>query len=80
MLQNRLEIPGLEDFCFPGGVKSKELPDSICKSEMIALLHNQQYLKQPENSFVFLFTDQESQVFYGICVHKEEILEVSTFF
>jgi len=70
-----VEIPGLPDFCFPSGVCSKELPESVCKSEMIALLHNQQYLKQPGNSFVFLFTDQESQVFYGVCVHKEEILE-----
>jgi len=70
-----VEIPGLPDFCFPSGVTSTELPQSVCKSEMIALLHNQQYLKQPENSFVFLFTDQESQVFYGICVHKEEVLE-----
>lgn len=76
---NRHEIPGLPDFCFPMGINSKELPQSICKSEMIALLHNQQYLKKPENSFVFIFTDQESQVYYGICVHKEEILEVSNY-
>lgn len=69
-------VPGLADFCFPGGVTSQEIPEDDLQSEAIVLLlHGQQYLKKSESSFVFLFTDQESEVYYGVCVHKEELFE-----
>jgi len=67
-------IPGLEDFCFPDGVHNESLEDSEETNELITLMHSQDHLKHPENLFVFLFTDQESQVYYGICVHKKELL------
>ena len=69
-------IPGLEDFCFPDGVHNESLEDSEETNELITLMHSQDHLKHPENLFVFLFTDQESQVYYGICVHKKELLGV----
>lgn len=72
--ESSVGIPGLEDFCFPDGVHNEVLEDTEENSDLITLMHSQDHLKHPENLFVFLFTDQESQVYYGICVHKRELL------
>ena len=72
----RVAIPGLEDFCFPEGVRNDVLENNEDMNDVVALMHSQDYLKHPENMFVFLFTDQESQVYYGICVHRKESLGV----
>jgi len=68
--------PGLEDFCFPESVRTSPVALSPCNSELLELTHNQQFHK-PDNQFVFLFTDNEGRVFYGICIHKKELLEDS---
>ena len=49
---------------------------TTCKSNLMEVKHNQDYLKCPEHSFVFLLTNEDSTVYYGICVHKKELIEV----
>ena len=72
------KFTGLEEFCFPNGIDTKELPVSTCKSELLEIAHNKKYLN-PEFSFVFLITDENKNVYFGICVHKLELLSVPSF-
>jgi len=74
-VEMEVNIPGIEEFCFPGGIITKEIPYSECKSAVIEMTHTQSYLRHPENSFVFLITNEQHQIHFGICVHKEELLE-----
>jgi len=66
--------PGIEDFCFPESIKTHPVSLSQCNSELLELTHNRAYV-QPDNQFVFLFTNNEGRMYYGICIHKKEIFE-----
>jgi len=73
-------IPGVEDFCFPTGVGMEVMKPTTCQSNLMEMRHNQEYLKHPERSFVFLLTNEDSTVYYGICIHKKELLEDAPFY
>jgi len=74
-INSRINVPGIEDFCFPAGVETKILSKRVSDSTLLELTHNQTYLRHPERCFVFFFQDEQAQVHYGICVHREELLE-----
>lgn len=45
-------------------------------SSMSEMLYGQQHLHNGSSSFVFLLTGNESKPLYGICVIKDEPIEV----
>lgn len=57
---------------------TKPVQISKCNSELLELTHNQHHLHNPENHFVFLFTDNDGNIYYGICIHKVELIEVDS--
>jgi len=67
--------PGIEDFCFPNGVELNEIPESTCKSSVLQLHHYQSNQIPKEHFFVFLFSNEYGHLYYGMCIHKEEIFE-----
>lgn len=69
--------PGIEDFCFPNGVELNEIPESTCKSSVLQLHHYQINQIPQEHFFVFLFSNEYGHLYYGMCIHKEEIFEVT---
>ena len=56
-----MDLPGLEDFCFPRGVLYEE-----CVFEG----SNNLRLQEKENSFVFLLQNAKAEIFYGTCLHS----------
>lgn len=70
-----LKMPGVPDFCFPNGVRHQKLKRTKSCSQFLEVICTHSAEKQ----FVFLLTTMEREHLYGMCVLRNEILEVSCF-
>lgn len=71
MTHKRPNYPGLESFCFPESISTKPTSKSSNKFRFC------DYHLNPDNHFVFKFTNENYQ-YYGICIYKIECIEVIT--
>ncbi|EFA81521.1 DENN domain-containing protein [Heterostelium album PN500] len=58
------------DFPFPGGVPLSYQSLGASNTNLFTLLCSQNHLKEPEDSFVFMLTDEKKDVLYGVCTFK----------
>ena len=61
-------------FSFPDGIRAKRLGRN--SADLSEMFYGQQYLHSASSSFIFLLTGNESKPLYGMCVVKDEPVEV----
>ncbi|KAN0024836.1 hypothetical protein ACTFIV_009245 [Dictyostelium citrinum] len=60
----------VEFFPFPNGVAVSSVSQTASHTNLFQVLYPQKHLKQPEDSFVFMLTDEKKDVLYGVCTTK----------
>ena len=69
--------PGIENFCFPSGVTTTKVDDNSYNNTVLKMKHSQSHQIPMEQHFVFLFSDATANIFYGTCIHRTELFDVS---
>ena len=64
----------IADFCFPEGIKLLGLKRSNSGSNLNELMFSKKYLRDNKHSFVFRL--KAEHVIYGICIFRDEIVDV----
>jgi hypothetical protein len=65
----------MADFCFPEGVRVIGMKRSNSGSNLNELMFGKRHLRDNNHSFVFRL--KSDTTLYGICIFKQELLEVS---
>ncbi|EGC35115.1 hypothetical protein DICPUDRAFT_152579 [Dictyostelium purpureum] len=60
----------VEFFPFPNGINVSTVSQTASHTNLFQVLYQQKNLKQPEDSFVFMMTDEKKDVLYGVCTTK----------
>ncbi|KYQ92995.1 DENN domain-containing protein [Tieghemostelium lacteum] len=65
-----LENISVEYFPFPNGIPVTAVSQTASHTNLFQMLYPQRHLKQPEDSFIFMLTDEKKQILYGVCTTK----------
>ncbi|GAM20017.1 hypothetical protein SAMD00019534_031920 [Acytostelium subglobosum LB1] len=68
----------VQDFPFPSGVPITTQSQTASHSNLFSLLYTQTHLKEAEDSFVFMLTDEKKDVLYGVCTMKQSAVDRNT--
>ncbi|KAF2077267.1 hypothetical protein CYY_001456 [Polysphondylium violaceum] len=65
-----LDNLSVEFFPFPQGVPITNVSQTASHTNLFQMLYPQRHLKNLEDSFVFMLTDEKKDVLYGVCTNK----------